>query len=116
MNRCIRKPTICICENKGADQLRSNCRADQCLCFRYTDSTIPFLFSFEISSFQPTSVPVQVGFICVGPGCWFSRAKAHLQSSETVLVRVKICGKIFKPSIALQPHYNTPRYNFDFNL
>ena len=33
--------TICIGENKGADQLRSNCEADQRLCFRYSDSTIP---------------------------------------------------------------------------
>ena len=23
------KPTICICETKGADQLQSNCEADQ---------------------------------------------------------------------------------------
>ena len=38
------KPTICIGENKGADQLRSNCEADQRLCFRYTDSTIPRYF------------------------------------------------------------------------
>ena len=38
------KPTICIGENKGADQLRSNCEADQRLCFRYTDSTLPLLF------------------------------------------------------------------------
>ena len=37
------KPTICIGKNKGADQLRSNCEADQRLCFRYTDSTIPLL-------------------------------------------------------------------------
>ena len=37
------KPTICIGENKGADQLRSNCEADQRLCFRNTDSTIPLL-------------------------------------------------------------------------
>ena len=36
----IRKPTICICENKGADQLRRNCEADRRLCFRYTDSTL----------------------------------------------------------------------------
>ena len=35
------KPTICIGENKGADQLRSNCEADQRLCFRYSDSKIP---------------------------------------------------------------------------
>ena len=39
----MRKPTICICENKGADQLRGNREADQRLCFRYTDSTIPLL-------------------------------------------------------------------------
>ena len=38
------KPTICIGKNKGADQLRSNCEAVQCLCFRYMDSTIPLLF------------------------------------------------------------------------
>ena len=35
------KQTICIGENKGADQLRSNCEAVQRLCFRYSDSTIP---------------------------------------------------------------------------
>ena len=43
MSHLVRRPTICICENKGADQLRSNCEADQHLCFRYTDSTIPLL-------------------------------------------------------------------------
>ena len=37
-------------EHKDADQLRSNCEADQRLCFRYTDSTIPLLFIAEISS------------------------------------------------------------------
>ena len=30
--------------NKGADQLRSNCEAEQRFCFRYTDSTVPLLF------------------------------------------------------------------------
>ena len=53
------KPTICIGENKGTDQLRSNCEADQRLAFRYTDSTIPLLLKSEISSFQPASVTVQ---------------------------------------------------------
>ena len=42
------KPTICIGENKGADQLRSNCEADQRLCFRYTDSKIPQLSKSKI--------------------------------------------------------------------
>ena len=41
LSRPMGKPTICIGENKGADQLRSNCEADQRLCFRYSDSTIP---------------------------------------------------------------------------
>ena len=35
------KPTICLGENKGADQLHSNCEADQRLRFRYSDSTVP---------------------------------------------------------------------------
>ena len=35
----MRKPAFCICENKDAEQLRGNRKADQRLCFRYTDST-----------------------------------------------------------------------------
>ena len=35
---------------QGADQLRSNCEADQHLCFRYKDSTIPLLSKSEICS------------------------------------------------------------------
>ena len=45
------KPTICIDEKTGADQLRSNCEADQRLSFRYSDSTVPLLLKSEISSF-----------------------------------------------------------------
>ena len=47
----MRKPAFCICENKDADQLRGgNREADQRLCFRYTDNTIPLLSKSEISS------------------------------------------------------------------
>ena len=46
----MRKPAFCICEIKDADQLRGNREADQRLCFRYIDSTIPLLPNFEISS------------------------------------------------------------------
>ena len=55
------KLTICIGENKGADQLRSNCEADQRLCFRHTDSTITLLFKSKISSLLPSSATVQPG-------------------------------------------------------
>ena len=50
MSHVMRKPAFCICENKDADQLRSNREADQRLCFRLTDSTIPLLPISEISS------------------------------------------------------------------
>ena len=43
MSHRMRKLTICICENKDADQLRSTCEADQRLCLRFTDSTISLL-------------------------------------------------------------------------
>ena len=52
------KPTICIGENKGPDQLRGNPEADQCLCFRYTDSTIPLLSKSKISSLLRLYRPV----------------------------------------------------------
>ena len=44
------KTVFCICENKDADQLRGNREADQRLCFRYMDSTIPLLLISKISS------------------------------------------------------------------
>ena len=61
MSRVVGKPDFCLGENKGADQLRSNCEADQRLCFRYTDSTIPLLSKSKISSLQSSSVLVQLG-------------------------------------------------------
>ena len=54
------KPTICIGDNKDADQLRGNREADQRLCFRYSDSTIPLLSKYEISCFYLSSVTVQL--------------------------------------------------------
>ena len=39
-SRIVRKRDFRLCENKGADQLRSNCETDRRLPFRYTDGTI----------------------------------------------------------------------------
>ena len=47
----MRKPAFCICKNKDPDQLRRNPEADQRLCFRYLNSTIPLLPKSEILSF-----------------------------------------------------------------
>ena len=49
LNRVMGKLGVFLCENKGADELCSYCTADQRLCFRYTDSTIPLLPQSEIS-------------------------------------------------------------------
>ena len=50
LQHVMRKPAVCICDNKDADQLPSNCVADQRVYFRYMDSTIPILSKSEISS------------------------------------------------------------------
>ena len=47
--RCEKTGFLHICENKDADQLRGDREADQRLCFRYTDNTIPLLPKSEIS-------------------------------------------------------------------
>ena len=78
-----RKPVLCICENKDADQLRSNCAADQRLCFRYTDSTIPLLPKSEISSLLPASVVEQTGLCQIWsetPKTGFSHNEAQIMS------------------------------------
>ena len=61
MSRVVRKPALCICENKDADQLRGNHEADQHLCFRFIDSTIPLLPKSKISSLYLFLMAVQPG-------------------------------------------------------
>ena len=82
MSRHMGKPTICMCENKDADQLRSNCEADQHLCFRYSNSTLPLLLKSEISSFWLFSLSVQLGLCrtCSETTllCWFSHTAAQI--------------------------------------
>ena len=67
------KPTICIGENKDADQLRGNREADQRLCFRYSDSTIHLLLKSS-SSFLCLYRPV-----CVGP---VRKPQTHVHSAS----------------------------------
>ena len=55
----MRKPALCICKNKEADQLRGNHIADQRLCVLYTDSTTHLLPKSEISSHYPSSVAIR---------------------------------------------------------
>ena len=69
------KPTICICENKGADQLRGN-------------RIVHFLF-FLNPKFQASSLPLCLySSVCVGPvrkpHCWFSHETAQLLLSKVI--------------------------------
>ena len=57
----MRKSDFCLCENKGADQLRSDCEAESTFVFATQIEKIPLLPKFEISSFYPSSVAAKAG-------------------------------------------------------
>ena len=92
-SRPMGKPTICIGENKGADQLRGNREADQRLCFRYSDSIIPLLLKSEISSFYSLLLWL-CSLTCVRPvrkpHCWFSHEVAQKSECDSNDIRVAI--------------------------
>ena len=80
MNRLMRKPTICICENKGADQLRGNREADH--AFVFATRIVHFLF-FLNPKFQASSLLLCLySSVCIGPvwkpHCWFSHEAAQM--------------------------------------
>ena len=78
----MRKPAFCLCEIKDADQLRGNREADQRLCFRYTDSTIPLLSKSEIIQ-ASSHLLWPHSPVCVGPG-WKPRKPVFSQRGPYV--------------------------------
>ena len=83
-SRVMRKPGFCICENKDADQLRGNPEPDMRLCFCYTDSTIPLLPKYEISSLSSSCVVVQPG-LC---GTWSETPKTGFLTTRLIRYRL----------------------------
>ena len=66
MSLVMRKLAFCICENKDANHLCGNREADQRLCFRFIDGTIPLL---PIYNFQASDHLLWLcSPVCVGPG------------------------------------------------
>ena len=61
MSLVMRKLVFCLCENKDADQLRGNHKADQRLCFRCLGNTIPLLPKSEISKLKASPEVAQPG-------------------------------------------------------
>ena len=78
MNRAVRKPAFCICENKDADQLRGNREADQRLCFHYIDSAIPLVLNFEPLTILCGCTAWFVSDLVGNPEDQFSQNEAHL--------------------------------------
>ena len=101
----MRKTDFCIGENKGADQLRSNCEADQRLCFGYMDSTIPLLLTTEISMCNCTGrfVSDLVG----NPEDRFSRVTAHFVWLFQILPAM--------PLLSVQTN-SVPHYHYVYQL
>ena len=83
----MRKPDFCICENKDADQLRGNRKADQRLCFRYTDSIVPLLPKFR--NFKPLAIFCGctawfVSDLVGNPEDRFSHKEAHILTQNAM--------------------------------
>ena len=81
--RVMRKPAFCICENKDTDQLGDHRAADQRLCFRYINRTIPLLPNSEISSLLLPSVAVQPGLCEI----WSKTPKTGFLASRLIKQR-----------------------------
>ena len=99
----MRKPAFCICENEDADQLRGNREADQRLCFRYKDSTIPLLPKSET---KPLSIfcGCTARFVLDLARPVFSQRRSYLKSL------VSFCGH----RLALHLHRLSKAFCFGF--
>ena len=83
ISRAMTKPDLCLCRNKGTDQLRRNCETDQRLCFRYT--IVQFLY-FLNPNFRSLAICACTSWFVwdlVGnPFDWFSYVAAHITKHQ----------------------------------
>ena len=98
MSRAMRKLNFCLCENKGADQLRSNCEAELISAFVFATWIIQSLF-FLNSKFQASSHLQWLHRpVCVRPGRdpedQFSHVVARTLAPHT--------RKLQKPCVCIQ--------------
>ena len=92
MSRLVGKPTICIGENKDADQLRGN------RVFVFATQIVQFLFYLNPKFQASSSFLCLYSPVCVGPvrkpHCWFSHEVAQMVMMVykvlSVLAHVKI--------------------------
>ena len=77
------KPTICLGENKGADQLRGNREAAKLIsAFVFATRIVQFLFYLNPKFQASSSFLCLYRPVCVGPvqksHCWFSHEAAQI--------------------------------------
>ena len=117
----MRKQTICICENKDADQLRGNREADQRLVF--ATRIVQFLFYLNLKFQASSSFLCLYKPVCVGPvrkpHCWFSHQVAHFIDSESAVLEMNCNSWLF---LTILEFFSTclyktgKKYNFSWLL
>ena len=84
MSRLVGKPTICIGENKDADQLRFAVTAKLISVFVFATRIVQFLFYLNPKFQAASSFLCLYRLVCVRPvrkpHCWFSHEAAHISS------------------------------------
>ena len=110
----MRKPALCICKNKGVDQLRSNHPAEQRPCFSFIDtcSTIPLLpKSSKVVTSTAWFISGQKswkGFSCCcsfNPSLLYGKPFYYLLGNVDILFIYKISYKVYKISNIYQISY-----------
>ena len=91
MSHFMGKPTICICENKCADQLRSYCEADH--TFVFAALIVQFLYFLNPKFPVSSHLLCLYSPICVGPvrkpHCSFSHEAAQLlQINHSLFIQI----------------------------
>ena len=72
---------FCLCGNNGADQLCSNCKAEQCFCFHYTVQFLYFITpQFQASGLLWLGVAAQLGLCQI----WSETPKAGFILSQLI--------------------------------
>ena len=92
------KPSICIGENKGADQLRSN-TAKLISTFVFATRIVQFLFYLNQKFQTSSSFLCLYRSVCVGPvrtpHCWFSHEAAQIDGKPHHIHDSKSTFKFF---------------------
>ena len=101
----MRKPVFSICENKYADQLRSNCAADQRPCFRYTDTTIPLLPKFKALAVLCSCTARFVSDLVGNPEDRFSNNEAQMILAKNHVLDFIL---LFRPIFGYVPVFRLP--------